>query len=144
MSTASLRVVGRDCHTPLQIKKFYISTDGTHTQLCQMTLTIPSLWMHIYTHTHARTLVWISPDLNWRRLLRRGRHGTYCTGLAGVDGGPAAVDCGGWLRWAGCMSFHVLLCHTMSTPPNIMVLCLMSCPVIFCQILDHRISYPHK
>ena len=31
MSTASLRVVGHECHAPLQIKKFYISTDGTHT-----------------------------------------------------------------------------------------------------------------
>ena len=31
MSTASLRVVGHECHTSLQIKKFYISTDGTHT-----------------------------------------------------------------------------------------------------------------
>ena len=42
MSTASLRVVGHECHTPLQIKKFYISTDGTHT------------YTHTYAHTHTR------------------------------------------------------------------------------------------
>ena len=38
-----LCVVGHGCHTPLQIKKFYISTDGTH------------------THTHPHTL----PEAGW-------------------------------------------------------------------------------
>ena len=31
MPTASLRVVGHECHTPCNNKKFYIYSDGTHT-----------------------------------------------------------------------------------------------------------------